>query len=133
MMVDIVISKYYESISNILEKSIKEELIKHHLNYKITEVPGVWEIPHEINRLSSLAGDRTEYIAVGILVKGETDHYEYISSSVSNGLINITIHKNVYIANCILNLTDIKQADSRVKTKGVESVNALIKIQTNKT
>jgi len=132
-MVDIVISKYYESISNILEKSIKEELIKHHLNYKITEVPGVWEIPHEINRLSSLAGDRTEYIAVGILVKGETDHYEYISSSVSNGLINITIHKNVYIANCILNLTDIKQADSRVKTKGVESVNALIKIQTNKT
>jgi len=132
-MVDIVISKYYESISNILEKSIKEELIKHHLNYKITEVPGVWEIPHEINRLSSLAGDRTEYIAVGILVKGETDHYEYISSSVSNGLINITIHKNVYIANCILNLTDIKQADSRAKTKGVESVNALIKIQTNKT
>ena len=131
-MINIVISKYYKSIANTLEESIKEALQKNNLNYRITEVPGVWEIPYEINRLSALSGDRTEFIAVGIVVKGETDHYEYLSSSVVNGLIDITIHKNVYIANCILNLTDIKQADTRAKTKGVEAVNSLIKIQTNK-
>ena len=105
---------------------------KNNRNYEITEVPGVWEIPHEINRLSSISKDRNEYIAVGVLLKGETDHYEYISSSVANALMNITIMKNLYIANCILNLTDIKQADTRVKTKGVEAVHALIKVQGNK-
>ena len=131
-MINIVISKYYKSIANTLEESIKEALQKNNLNYRITEVPGVWEIPYEINRLSALSEDGTEFIAVGVVVKGETDHYEYLSSSVANALIDITIHKNVYIANCILNLTDIKQADTRAKTKGVEAVNALIKIQTNK-
>jgi len=131
-MINIVISKYYKSIANTLEESIKEALQKNNLNYRITEVPGVWEIPYEINRLSALSEDGTEFIAVGVVVKGETDHYEYLSSSVANALIDITIHKNVYIANCILNLIDIKQADTRAKTKGVEAVNALIKIQTNK-
>ena len=66
---------------------------------------------------------------MGAIVKGETDHYEYISSGVTNGLINLTISKNVYISNCVLNVHKIEHAKDRSsndnKNKGSESANAL--------
>jgi len=132
-MVNVIVSKYYEDIINELEISIKQELNKNKIEFKITEVSGVWEIPHEINRLSNLSEDNTEFIAVGVLVKGETDHYKYISSAVTNGLINLMIKNNIYIANCILNLTDVSQAEKRIESKGLEAVNALVKVKTNRT
>ena len=132
MMVNVIISKYYEDIINKLEISIKEELNKNKIEFKITEVSGVWEIPYEISRLSILSKDNTEFIAVGVLLKGETDHYKYISSAVTNGLINLTIKNNIYIANCILNLKDITQAQKRLESKGLEAVNALVKVKSNK-
>ena len=42
--------------------------------------------------------------------------------------MNITISKNVYISNCILNLHNIEQAEDRSKTKGIEAVDALLNI-----
>ena len=131
-MISVVISKYYKDIANIIENSIEEELKNNNLVYKIHEVPGVWEIPYKINSLSLRYDNHTDFIAVGVVIKGATDHYEYLSSSVANGLINISIQRNIYIANCILNLKDIVQADTRAHTKGVEAVNALIDIRTDK-
>ena len=131
-MINVVISKYYEDITNIIENSIEKELKNNNLVYKIHEVPGVWEIPYKINSLSLRSDNHTDFIAVGIVIKGATDHYEYLSTSVANGLINISIQRNVYISNCILNLKDIMQADTRAHTKGIEAVNALIDIRANK-
>ena len=131
-MISVVISKYYKDIADIIEHSIEEELKNNNLVYKIHEVPGVWEIPYKINAISLRYDNHAEFIAVGIVIKGATDHYDYLSTSVANGLINISIQRNVYIANCILNLKDIKQADTRANTKGIEAVNALIDIRANK-
>lgn len=133
MMVKIVVSAYYEDIINTLEKSITKELSNNNINYEISKVAGVWEIPYEINRLTKLSKDNIDFIAVGVVVKGETDHYEYISSSVANALMNLTVNNNIYIANCILNLTDISQANKRSSTKGLEAVNALISVKANRT
>ncbi len=132
-MVKIVVSAYYEDIINTLEKSITKELSNNNINYEISKVAGVWEIPYEINRLTKLSKDNIDFIAVGVVVKGESDHYEYISSSVANALMNLTVNNNIYIANCILNLTDISQANKRSSTKGLEAVNALISVKANRT
>ncbi len=132
-MVKIVVSAYYEDIINTLEKSITKELSNNNINYEIIKVAGVWEIPYEINRLTKLSKDNIDFIAVGVVVKGESDHYEYISSSVANALMNLTVNNNIYIANCILNLTDINQANKRSITKGLEAVNALISVKANRT
>ena len=132
-MLNVIVSKYYGDIVNELEISIKQELNRNKIDFKITEVSGVWEIPYEINRLSNLSEDNSEFIAVGVLIEGETDHYKYISSAVTNGLIKLTIDNNIYIANCILNLTAVSQAEKRIKSKGLEAVNALVKVRANKT
>ena len=107
----IVVSDYYEDISNGLVDGFTNSL-----DPKFTidthNVTGAWEIVHKIN---SLADKYNKFVAIGAIIKGGTDHYEYISQGVINGLIKLTIDKNIYIANCVLNVHDVKDAYDRSK------------------
>ena len=107
----IVVSDYYEDISNGLVDGFTNSL-----DPKFTidthNVTGAWEIVHKIN---SLADKYNKFVAIGAIIKGGTDHYEYISQGVINGLIKLTIEKNIYIANCVLNVHDVKDAYDRSK------------------
>ena len=109
--VAIVVSDYYEDISNGLVDGFTNSL-----DPKFTidthNVTGAWEIVHKIN---SLADKYNKFVAIGAIIKGGTDHYEYISQGVINGLIKLTIDKNIYIANCVLNVHDVKDAYDRSK------------------
>jgi 6,7-dimethyl-8-ribityllumazine synthase len=121
----LIISDYYKDITDGLVSGFNS-LINKDFQVDIFYVTGAWEIIYKINSLS----DRYDkFVAIGAIVKGETDHYEYISSGVANGLIDLTIHKNIYISNCILNVHDIQDAINRAennnKNKGLESAKAI--------
>ncbi len=125
----LVCSSYYIDIINNLIWGINEYIDE---KYEIDtfSVPGSWDIVHKIN---SLSNEYDKFIAVGVICKGETDHYEYISTGVSNGLMNITINKNVYISNCILNVHNLIEAEKRSNkdkksNKGAESAIAINKL-----
>ena len=97
--VAIVSSNYYENITKGLVTGAKDKLDPSFDVYDYV-VDGAWELIYKINQLSS-NDSIDKFIAIGVIVKGDTDHYEYISKSVADGLINLTIHKNIYIANCV--------------------------------
>ena len=107
----IVVSDYYEDISNGLVNGFTNSL-----DPKFTidthYVTGAWEIIHKIN---SLTDKYDKFVAIGSIIKGGTDHYEYISQGVIDGLIKLTIDKNIYIANCVLNVHDVNDAYDRSK------------------
>jgi len=107
----IVVSDYYEDISNGLVDGFTNSL-----DTKFTidthNVTGAWEIIHKIN---SLTDKYDKFVAIGTIIKGDTDHYEYISQGVIDGLIKLTINKNIYIANCVLNVHDVNDAYDRSK------------------
>jgi len=107
--VAIVVSDYYEDISNGLVDGFTNSLDS---KFKIDKykVTGAWEIVHKIN---SLTDKYDKFVAIGAIIKGGTDHYEYISQGVIDGLIKLTIDKNIYIANCVLNVHDVNDANER--------------------
>ena len=113
--VAIVVSDYYEDISSGLVDGFTNSL-----DPKFTidthNVTGAWEIIHKIN---SLTDKYDKFVAIGAIIKGGTDHYEYISQGVIDGLIKLTIDKNIYIANCVLNVHDINDAYDRSKQDAV--------------
>ena len=123
--VAIVVSDYYEDISNGLVDGFTNSLDSKFTidTYKVT---GAWEIIHKINTLTD---KYDKFIAIGAIVKGGTDHYEYISQGVIDGLIKLMIDKNIYIANCVLNVHDIKDAYKRSKegdnNKGSQAASAI--------
>ena len=94
-------------------------------NVKIVKVPGAFEIPGMINCI--IENENPDLIlALGVLIKGESDHFEYISSSVSNSISQLTITTNIPIIFGVLTVHNMGQAIERAyiskKNKGGEAM-----------
>ena len=119
----IVVANYYENISNnLLQSALKS--IKKKLSFKIIYVPGVFEIPITISKnLRKYDG----FIALGCVIKGQTPHFEFISSSVTDNILNISVKNKKPIGNGIITCLNKKQAIARSK-KGAEAANAMLSV-----
>ena len=119
----IVVANYYENISNnLLQSALKS--IKNKLSFKIIYVPGVFEIPITISKnLSKYDG----FIALGCVIKGQTPHFEFISSSVTDNILNMSVKNKKPIGNGIITCLNKKQAIARSK-KGAEAANAMLSV-----
>ena len=119
----IVVANYYENISNnLLQSALKS--IKNKLSFKIIYVPGVFEIPITISKnLRKYDG----FIALGCVIKGQTPHFEFISSSVTDNILNMSVKNKKPIGNGIITCLNKKQAIARGK-KGAEAANAMLSV-----
>ena len=116
----IVVSDYYKDISAELLKSTKKYLNKK-TNLNIIKVPGVFEIPVIISKnIKRFDG----FVAIGCVIKGKTSHFDLISKSVIDAIMNLSINNKKPISNCILTCFNYKQALDR-KNKGKEAALAL--------
>ena len=119
----IVVANYYENISNNLLQSALR-FIKNKLSFKIIYVPGVFEIPITISKnLRKYDG----FIALGGVIKGQTPHFEFISSSVTDNILNMSVKNKKPIGNGIITCLNKKQAIARSK-KGAEAANAMFSV-----
>jgi len=115
----IVRSKYNQT-SELL-KSATKELIKRKIFYKVLEVPGAFEIPVVISKnIKNYDG----FIAIGSIIKGETPNFNFISTAITNGLIQLSILYKKPIGNAVLTCLNVKQARLRIN-KGYEAVVAI--------
>ena len=118
----IVLADYYDDISSLLLKSAKNRLNKFSL--KIIRVPGVFEIPVTISKNIK---KYDAFIALGCVIKGETPHFEFISSASTQAIMNISVDSKKPIGNGIITCLNMKQAKTRGK-KGKEAADAIISI-----
>lgn len=122
----IVVSRYNET--NFLLNSTKEVLAKSKTKFKTIKVNGAFEIPVTISRNIKKFD---AFIALGIIIKGETPNFEFISQAISNGLINLSISSKKPIGNGILTCYDTQQAIKR-SNKGAEAAEAVIDVLNQK-
>ena len=116
----IVIANYYKDVSEELLKSAKEELNKF-AKIKIIEVPGVFEIPVTIvKNIKKFDG----FVALGCVIQGETPHFQFISKSAIDAIMNISVDYKKPVGNGILTCLNKDQANARGK-KGAEAANAV--------
>ena len=94
------------------------------------KVPGSFELIFGSKVLSEKEFD--VIIAIGCVIKGETDHYEYICSSVSQGIMQLNLTSSMPIIFCIL--TDhnkqqsIDRSGGKYGNKGVECAFAALQM-----
>ena len=118
----IVIADYYEDISLSLLKNAKSSLSKFSL--KIIKVPGVFEIPVTISKnIRKFDG----FIALGCVIKGETPHFDFISSASTQAIMNLSVISKKPIGNGIITCLNMRQANARGK-KGKEAAKAVISV-----
>ena len=125
----IVASTFYSELSDqLIEGAI---LANSKDNINVVKVPGAFEIPGMIKNL--IDNKKPDLIiAFGVLIKGESDHFEYISSSVSNSISQLTITSKIPIIFGILTTQNMNQAIERAyiskKNKGGEAMNTGIEM-----
>ena len=116
----IVVSDYYKDIAEALLISTKKFLDKK-IKFNVIKVPGVFEIPVIISKnIKRFDG----FIAIGCVIRGKTAHFDLISKSVIDGIMNISIDNKKPVGNCILTCFNYKQALKR-KNKGKEAALAI--------
>jgi 3,4-dihydroxy 2-butanone 4-phosphate synthase/GTP cyclohydrolase II len=74
-------------------------------------VPGSNEIPF---KASKIASSYDGVICIGILIKGDTLHFENVSTAVSNGIMQAQINTGKPMMNCILSCLNMDQLVERV-------------------
>ena len=116
----IIQANYYKDISTALLKSAKNEL-KNFAKINVISVPGVFEIPVVISKnLKKYDG----FVALGCVIKGQTPHFDFISKSTTDAIMNISVESKKPVGNGIITCLNKNQALARGK-KGREAANAV--------
>src|SRR6188508_2261431 len=83
----------------------------------VIRVPGSFEIPLVAKR-AALSKKYDGIVALGCVLRGETPHFEYISSAVSNGLEQVALETGVPIGFGVLTVNTVQQAMDRCGESG---------------
>ena len=119
----IVIADYYQEISKGLLSSALKKIPKSSL-IKIIKVPGVFEIPVTISKNIK---KYDAFLALGCVIKGQTPHFDFISSATTNAIMELSVKSKKPIGNGIITCLKINQARARRK-KGEEAAKAVISV-----
>ena len=130
MKICIVAANYYPKFSKNLLFGASKILKKNGINeYNEIVVPGIFEIPIVI---SMNINNYNGFIALGCVIKGKTPHFDFISGSTIDAIMNLSINHKKPIGNGIITCLNQKQAlersDPNKKNKGGEAAKALLSV-----
>ncbi len=119
LRVGIVISRFNDFITSNLLEGAKDALLRHGVSeddIDVAWVPGSFEIPMAARKMV----ERERYdgvICLGAVIRGDTPHFEYVSSEVSKGVAKLSMDADIPVTFGILTTDTIEQAVERAGTK----------------
>ncbi len=106
-----LVDELYENTIKTLEKfKVKKA------NIKLLIVPGALEVPLAAKKLA-ISKKYQAIIALGVVVKGKTPHFEHVCQASSNGCMQVALETMIPVINGILTVNNEKQARERVSNK----------------
>ncbi|HVY16928.1 MAG TPA: 6,7-dimethyl-8-ribityllumazine synthase [Rhodopila sp.] len=114
----IVRAPYYREVVDNLTTGARSILTEAGATSETLDVAGAYELPQAI-RLA-LRGSRkyNGYVALGCIIRGETDHYEFISKSTMDGLMNVALQFGLCLGTGLLTCDTMAQAQARSTLDG---------------
>lgn len=92
----------------------------------LVTAPGSFEVPLVAKKLAE-SGQYDAVVCLGAVIKGATDHYDFVAGSATSGLARIALDSGVPVAFGILTTDSIEQAVERAGTKaGNKGAEALL-------
>lgn len=128
----IVEARFYEQLNDMLISGARAALQAAGHEADVITVPGALEIPGAIS-LAHESGQYDGYVAIGVVIRGETYHFEIVAGESARGIMALTMD-GIAIGNGIITTEDeaqaIARADPAQKNKGGEAAAAAIAMLT---
>jgi len=119
LKVGIVISRFNELLSSRLLSGANDALTRHGVlaeDIDVAWVPGAFEIPLVAKRLAA-TGRFDVVLALGVVIRGGTPHFEYVAAEVSKGVASASMDTGVPVMFGVITADSIEQAVERAGTK----------------
>jgi 6,7-dimethyl-8-ribityllumazine synthase len=124
----IVEARFYDYLNDQLIAGAKAAIKAAGHEVELITVPGALEIPGAIS-LADQSGDYAAYVAIGVVIRGETYHFEIVAGESARGIMALTMD-GIAIGNGILTVENEAQAQVRAdpaqKDKGGEAAKAAL-------
>lgn len=119
MKMGIVVARFNDFITSKLLEGAIDCLTRHGAkdeNITVVRVPGSFEIPPVARRLAH-SGQFDAIICLGCVIRGGTDHYQYVAGEASKGVAHTAFESPVPVIFGVLTVESIEQAIERAGTK----------------
>ncbi|MDX8573458.1 6,7-dimethyl-8-ribityllumazine synthase [Elizabethkingia sp. HX QKY] len=127
MIIGIVFSEWNDFVTHNLRDGAIETLKKEGLkenNIHVFPVPGAFELSYASMQLAK-TGKYDAVIAIGCVIRGETAHFDYVCSGVTQGITNINLMTDTPAIFCLLTDDNKEQSIARsggaLGNKGIEA------------
>ncbi|WP_448003769.1 6,7-dimethyl-8-ribityllumazine synthase [Agromyces bauzanensis] len=130
LKVVIVAGSWHEEITNGLIDGATRTLEASGAAFELVRVPGSFELPVVAKAALDLGADAV--VALGVIIRGGTPHFEYVSSAATDGLTRVAVDTGKPVGFGVLTLDDEQQGLDRAglpgskEDKGREAAEAVI-------
>ena len=108
----IVVARYYDEVAARLEAGARAVFDEQEHSVEVFEVPGAFELAaaaHYAARSARFEG----VVCLGAVIRGETDHYDYICAATAHGIQEVGLRTGVPTAFGVLTVDSLEQALAR--------------------
>ncbi len=131
LQVAVIVTSWHTKITDGLLAGAERALTAAgNTEYEIWRVPGAFELPLAAQRAATAGADAI--VALGVVIQGDTPHFEYVCASATDGLTRVQLDTGVPIGFGLLTVNTEQQALDRAglegsrEDKGAEAVEAAV-------
>jgi len=127
----VVAGTWHEQITDGLIAGAERALDAAGASWRLVRVPGSFELP--VVAKAALDAGADAVVALGVIIRGGTPHFEYVSSAATDGLTRVALDTGKPVGFGVLTLDDEKQGLDRAglpgskEDKGAEAAEAAIR------
>lgn len=130
----IVAARFHGAVVDRLLAGAEATLLAHGVaaaDIEVVRVPGAWEIPAGLDALARCSGF-SALIALGVLIRGGTMHFEVIANECSRGIAEVALRRELPVTFGVLTCETMEQALARAGgdegNKGAEAALAALEM-----
>ncbi len=122
---------YYAEVVDGMTAAAETILAEVSASVEKIDVAGAFELPQAL-RIALRGKKRFDgFLALGCVVRGETDHYEFICNTAMDGLMQVALQYGICLGTALLTVDTVAQAQARSRetgdNKGAEAAVACLK------
>ena len=125
------VGRFYEDLARRLVEGATRAFLDAGGSVDVHEVPGAFELPLAAKYCAE-SGRYAGVACVGAVIRGETDHYEYVCGEAARGIARVSLDTGVPVAFGLLTVDSMEQALARAgggkRHQGEDAARAVVRM-----